>query len=271
VARYENTFWEKEIQRHPLLTAEEERDLTDRARGGDQAARERMIESNLRLVYSLARGFNNHDVPLDDLVNEGILGLMEAIKRFDPAKGCRFSTYATHWIKQSLRCGIATHGRTVRISPYMREMIGKMRQVSARFTSEEERQPTDEEIARRMEVPLSSVALIRKAMHVTISTDQPLIFGNEESIADQLEDTKSPMPEEEYLKTADVPAVLELLDTIGGRGAEILRTHYGIGREPLTLIEIGRTLNLTKERVRQIENQAIRKLKRLLQSTPGLE
>jgi RNA polymerase primary sigma factor len=270
VARHDPQYsLEQEIQRHPLLTPEEEKDLSAKARKGDREARERMIQSNLGLVYSLAKAYNHHDTPLDDLVNEGILGLMEAVKRFDPTKGFRFSTYATHWIKQALRCAVAVHGRAVRISPYMREMTGKMRQAVNRFASEEGREPTDDEIAERMEVPLSSVGLFRKAMVTTVSTDHPVRFENEESLAELIEDKHTALPEEQFLKNADTSTVLRLLDEIGGRGAEVLRMHFGLGRDAMTLVQIGRQMKLTKERVRQIENQAIRKLKRLLKTTPG--
>lgn len=260
----------KTIQRHPLLTAEEEKALALRVRAGDTEARERMILANMRLVISIAKNYANPELPLAELVNEGTIGLMEAVKRFDPAEECRFSTYATWWIKQALRRALLATGRAVRVPPYMLEMIAKVKSADTRLSGTLGRKPTVQEIAEEMGVPPESIPPIRQAMHVSVSASQPAAAGMDQSIADRIKDHRFPTPEEQFFHSVDASVIRQILNEIGERAAEVLRMRFGLDdREPLTLREIGARLNLTKERVRQIEGQAIRRLKRVLRSRPG--
>lgn len=267
----DNNRFLKTILRHPLLTPEEEVELTYRIREGDESARERMILANLRLVVSIAKSYQHPDISMEEMINEGTLGLMEAIRRFDPAEQCRFSTYATFWVRQALRRAILSHGRAIRIPPYMLEMIAKLKSTHTLLTSRLGRPPTVAEIAAEMGISPDNVVPIQKAMQVTVSANQPAMVGIDASIADGIEDHRFPTPEQQFFRRMDAGVIHDLLASVEEREAEVLRMRYGLEEsEPMTLKEIGARMNLTKERVRQIENQAIRKLKRILKTRPGL-
>jgi RNA polymerase primary sigma factor len=260
----------KAIQDHTLLTGEQEKELAYRIREGDEEARQRMILANMRLVISIAKSYVLPDLPLEELVNEGTIGLMEAVKRFDPAEECRFSTYATWWIKQALRRAILSHGRAIRIPPYMLEMIAKVKNTATRLSSVLGRPPTVQEIAREMSIPASSLTPIHQAMQATVSANQPLLTDIDQSLADGIKDYRFPGPEEQFFQRVDASVIHDLLRGIGERDADVLRMRFGLNDgEPMTLKEIGERMNLTKERVRQIESNAIRRLKRVLRSHPG--
>ena len=267
---FKNDYFLKAIRSHSLLTADEEKELAYRIAEGDEDARQRMILANMRLVVSIAKSYMHTDLPLEELINEGTLGLMEAVQRFDPAEECRFSTYATWWIKQALRRAILSQGRAVRIPPYMLEMIAKLKNASNRLSSILGRAPTHSEIAVEMGIPSTKIESIQQAMHATVSANQPLVTGMDHTIVDGIEDSRFPSPEEQLLRRLDAGVIHRLLESIGERDADVLRMRYGLNDgEPMTLKEIGKLMNLTKERVRQIESQAIRKLKRILRTHPG--
>ncbi|MHC4777626.1 MAG: sigma-70 family RNA polymerase sigma factor [Planctomycetota bacterium] len=265
-----NDHFLKSIRSHTLLTADEEKELAYRIRAGDEDARQRMILANMRLVMSLAKSYVYTDLPLEELINEGTLGLMEAVHRFRPEEECRFSTYATWWIKQALRRAIRSHTGAVRIPPYMLEMIAKLKNTATSLSSLLGRTPTLSEIAVEMGVPSSKIETIQQAMHSTISANQPMVSGMEQTIVDGIEDRRFPSPEEQLFRRLDAGVLHRLLEGIGERDADVLRMRYGLNDgEPMTLKEIGKRMKLTKERVRQIESQAIRKLKRILRTYPG--
>jgi len=270
VGAFKENHFLKTIQCHPLLTAEEEVELSNRIRKGDEEARHRMILANMRLVISIAKVYVNPNLSIEELINEGTIGLMEAVKRFDPGEECRFSTYATWWIKQALRRALLSHGRSVRIPPYMLEMIAKVKNTDTRLSSVLGRRPTLEEIAEELGVPASNIRPIQQAMQVTVSANQPLLAGIEKTLAEGIQDHRFPTPEEQFFQRLDASVIREILRQIGERAADVLRMRFGLDdMEPLTLKEIGKRMNLTKERVRQIESQAIRKLKRILRARPG--
>jgi RNA polymerase primary sigma factor len=270
VGSFKENYFLKTIQGHSLLTADEEKELAGRIRSGDEDARQRMILANMRLVVSIAKNYVHPDLPLEELVNEGTLGLMEAVKRFDPAEECRFSTYATWWIKQALRRAILSHGRAIRIPPYMLEMIAKVKNTDTRLSSVLGRRPSLQEIAEDLGVPAASIPPIQQAMQVTISADKPIMTGMDQSLAEGIKDHRFPTPEEQFFQRMDSSVIRTILNEIGERAADVLRMRFGLDdQEPMTLKEIGDRMNLTKERVRQIERAAIRKLKRILRTRPG--
>ena len=195
---------------------------------------------------------------------------MEAVSRFDPAEECRFSTYATWWIKQALRRAIRSHGGAVRIPPYMLEMIAKLKNTATRLSSILGRSPTLPEIAVEMGIPSAKIESIRQAMHSTVSANQPLVKGMDHTIVDGIADSRFPSPEEQLLRRLNQSKIRSILESISEREADVIRLRYGLADgEPMTLKEIGKRMKLTKERVREIESQAIRKLKRILEKDPS--
>jgi RNA polymerase primary sigma factor len=249
-----------EINETPLLKAEEERDLARRIHKGDAQAREHMIRANLRLVVSIAKMYGERGLTLPDLIMEGNVGLMKAAEKFDPDAGCRFSTYATWWIKQSIRRALVNTVKSVRVPSYMAEMSSKWRSVSHELTFM--LAPTVEEVAQELGIPRESWPLLKRTIHTSSLGSQvslEALTANQDTVEDQ--HTQSP---EELLLNEDLLARLgDLLKLIDEREATILRLRYGLGDgavEPMTLKEIGKIIGLTRERVRQIERDALRKL-----------
>jgi len=251
----------QEINEVPLLSAEEEQELGRRIHAGDLQAREHLIRANLRLVVSIAKIYAERGLSLQDLIAEGNIGLMKAAEKFDPAAGCRFSTYGTWWIKQAIRRALTNTVKSVRVPGYMTEMISKWRGVSAELTYLLGRVPTVEEVARELEIPAESWPLLKRTIETSGSAQVSLDVLS--SAQDTVEDDRTVDPEEQLVH-ADLLAKLdELLAVIDEREATILRLRYGLGtpnNEPLTLKEIGKIVGLTRERVRQIEQEALRKL-----------
>lgn len=251
----------QEINEVPLLTAEEERELGTRIQQGDHAAREHLIRANLRLVVSVAKIYSDRGLILQDLIAEGNVGLMKAAEKFNPEAGCRFSTYGTWWIKQSIRRALTNTVKSVRVPSYMNELIAKWRVVSRELAYMLGRQPTVEEVAEELGIPRNNWPLLKRTIIVSgmgpqVSLD--VLSQNQDTVQDV--NTKTP---EEELSTSDLLRKMsELLDGIDEREATILRLRYGLGQdaEPMTLKEIGKVVGLTRERVRQIEQEALRKL-----------
>jgi RNA polymerase primary sigma factor len=252
----------REINATPLLNAREERELADRIALGDPAARDHLVRANLRLVVNLARGYAGKGLPLQDLVEEGNLGLMRAVEGFDPSWGTRFSTYAAYWIKQSIKRALINTGKTIRLPSYMVDLIGKWRRAAAELQEELGRTPTKEEIAFSLKLSAKKLKIIEKAIRVYNATAQGDGPETPLSLDEIAMDGRSPAPQAALEKADDLRQVLGLLETMDPREAAVLRLRFGLGGEaPLTLQEVGNRLGLTRERVRQIEREALDKLR----------
>ncbi|MCP5021191.1 MAG: RNA polymerase sigma factor RpoD/SigA [bacterium] len=251
-----------EINEVPLLTADEEKALGSRIQKGDLDAREHLIRANLRLVVSIAKIYNDRGLALQDLIAEGNIGLMKAAEKFDPGAGCRFSTYGTWWIKQSIRRALTNTVKSVRVPGYMHEMMSKWRNVSQELTYLLGREPSVEEVAQELEIPKETWPLLKRTIEsngVGSEVSFEVLTANQDTVQD--ERTASP---DEVLAKSDLLRQMEgLLKTIDERESTVLRLRYGLDSptgEPMTLKEIGRVVGVTRERVRQIEQEALRKL-----------
>ncbi len=251
----------REINETALLTAADERELATAIGEGDMAARDRMVRANLRLVVNIARGYTGKGLTLQDLIEEGNLGLLRAVEGFDPAMGTRFSTYASYWIKQSIKRALINSAKTIRIPAYMVELLSKWRRATIRLTEELGRGPTPEEIARVLGLPRKKLSIIKKAIHIYNQTPQTDQAENGWSLGEMVTDDRQKPPEVEMVEGDDMTHVLKMLETMETREATILRMRFGLDdNQPKTLKEIGEILNLTRERVRQIETEALAKL-----------
>ena len=281
------TDYLKQIKHYPLLTAEEERDLAKRIRARAEAeerfmngeitlkehervqrdaveARDRMVQANLRLVISVAKNFRNRGLPMEDLVNEGNVGLMNAVDRYDPDVGSRFSTYAGYWIDQAIRRAVQNAQQMIHIPSYLMEQIGHMRLAMRELALKLGRPPTMIELATNMEITSRKAQAISQAIKACTSRMQgSATIDGESTLDDSLQDTRTPQPFEAIFNESDSEFVTRMLDRITEREALVLKLRYGLkdrkGKR-MTLKEIGEEVGLTRERVRQIEREAKRKL-----------
>jgi len=253
----------KEINETALLTAQEEKDLSYRISDGDASARDRMVRANLRLVVNIARAYTGKGLPLQDLIEEGNLGLLRAVEGFDPGMNTRFSTYASYWIKQSIKRALVNSAKTIRIPAYMVELLSKWRRATAKLTDELDRTPTPEEVAAELGLPRKKLRIVKKAIQLyntNPQTDQP---DGTWTLGEVVPDDRSKGPDFELLETDNLTHVFKMLDVMDQREATILKMRFGLDdAEPKTLKEIGEALGLTRERVRQIESDALNKLAR---------
>jgi RNA polymerase primary sigma factor len=263
----------KEIRETPLLTAQQELELSRRIRGGDEAAREQMIKANLRLVVSVAKDFLNRGLPFMDLIAEGNIGLMRGIEKFDPEQGNRFSTYGVHWIKQSIRRALVNSSKTVRIPSYMVELISQFKQKANEMTMKAGgKKPDTRIIAKEVGLTDDQLDMMRAALNSTTQSSDFRSADGEASLTDMIADQRSPDPAEEAMTANEIMMLNEMLEGISEREAKILKMRYGIDHDhPMTLSEIGEELGLTRERIRQIENNAIRTLQTILSRKRGYQ
>ena len=252
----------KDIGKVPLLAPDEETELAKRMMDGDEAAKKLLSESNLRLVVSIAKRYMGRGMQFLDLIQEGNLGLMKAVEKFDYQKGFKFSTYATWWIRQAITRAIADQARTIRIPVHMVETINKQIRVSRKLLQELGREPTPEEIAKEMDVPVEKVREIQKIAQDPVSLETPIGEEEDSHLSDFIEDEQSAAPTDAVSSTMLKEQLIGVLDTLTPREEKVLRLRYGLddGR-PRTLEEVGKEFNVTRERIRQIEAKALRKLR----------
>ncbi len=253
----------KEIGQVPLLTSEQEIELAKRVEQGDEDAKRQLEEANLRLVVSIAKHFTGHGMYLMDLIQEGSLGLIRAVEKYDYKKGFRFSTYATWWIRQSITRAIADQGRTIRIPVHMVENINKVNRASRELVQKLGRDPTPEELAKEAHMSVDRIREIQRISREPVSMETPVGDEEDSSLGDFIRDDTTPVPADEAARTMLREQIREILNDLTEREQQVLRLRYGLDDDrSRTLEEVGKQLNVTRERIRQIEAKALRKLKR---------
>jgi len=261
----------KEIRSISLLTPQEEISLSKRIKKGDEQARKAMIRANLRLVINIAKRYMHFGTPFLDLIEEGNLGLMKAVDKFDPQKGFRFSTYAAWWIRQAITRAIFEQSRMIRMPVYMNELLAKWKKTNERLSQKLRRPPTQEEIAKKMKIPKSKMKQINfwRATK-TSSLEAPLGDDDEGQILDLVQDQNAVSPDTEIERIFDKERITSLLEIMNARERTVLDMRFGlVDGKTHTLAEVAIKLGVSRERVRQIEEQALRKLKKFIHEQPG--
>ena len=252
----------REIGKIPLLTYDEELDLAKRILTGDEEAKQKLAESNLRLVVSIAKKYVGRGMLFLDLIQEGNMGLIKAVEKFDYTKGYKFSTYATWWIRQAITRAIADQARTIRIPVHMVETINKLIRTSRHLLQKNGREPTPEEIAEEMEIPVEKVMEIQKIAQDPVSLETPIGEEDDSHLGDFIQDDDSPAPQDSAAYTMLKEQLNDVMGTLTSREAKVLRLRFGLeDGKARTLEEVGKEFNVTRERIRQIEAKALRKLR----------
>jgi len=253
----------QQISAIPLITVKEEIELAALIQKGDAKAREKMITANLRLVVKIAQQYANIGLSLLDLINEGNIGLMKAVERFDPTKGGKLSTYGAWWIKQSIKRALANQSKTIRLPVHMVDRVMQMRRTSAELAERLDRDPTDDELAAEMNLPISRVAHLKSVSKKPASLDSPIGENETSTLGEVVADDNAINPFEQLQRKSLIGDVNIVLSKLEPREADIIRLRFGLeGRDPLTLEEVGAKIGVTRERVRQIQEQALRQLRR---------
>lgn len=255
----------KDVRPIPLLTPAEEIELAKKVQKGDRAARDRMIRANLRLVISIAKRYSNLGVPLSDLIEEGNIGLMKGVEKFDHRKGFRFSTYAAWWIKQGVSRAIIDQGKMIRVPVYMNEEILKYKKVLEKLTHKLNRKPRFSEIAKRMKTTVERIRELENSITRMSSLDAPIGEEGDGQVKDIIEDENVARPDAEIEKFFNKERALSFLDMLNERERKIMELRYGlVDGEPHTLAEIAEILGVSRERIRQIEDATIKKIQHIL-------
>ena len=256
----------REIGQVPLLTIKEEISLAKRIKRGDAAAREHMIRANLRLVVKIARGYENYGLPLLDLISEGNIGLMKAVERFDPNKGAKLSTYAAWWIKQSIKRALADQGKTIRLPVHVVDKLFHIRKCETQLVELLGREPTDSEIAEELGMKTDQVRDYRKASVAPTSLDAKLGDDDTNRFADIVADPNATAPYQQAVDDSDNQILGEVINTLSPREQTILKLRFGLGgNDEKTLEEVGQQFGVTRERIRQIQDEALKKLRKRIQ------
>jgi RNA polymerase primary sigma factor len=262
----------REIGQVKLLTPQEEIDLAARIKKGDKKAREQMIKANLRLVVKIAHDYEGLGLPLLDLINEGNIGLMKAVERFDPAKGGKLSTYGSWWIKQSIKRALANQSKTIRLPVHLVDKISKMRRTAMKLQEEFGREPTDEELGEELGISAARVAQLRTAAIRPASLDAPIGDDDSNNFAEVVQDENADTPYEQLEEKTVNKMLHEMIKTLDPREATILRYRFGLdGGSEKTLEEVGEKFGVTRERVRQIQNIALNKLRKMIEKLEAVQ
>ena len=255
----------REISKTELLTRQEEVELAARIKEGDKKARAHMIKANLRLVVKIAQDYSGYGPPLADLISEGNIGLMKAVERFDPEKGGKLSTYGSWWIKQSIKRALANQSKTIRLPVHMVDKIAKMRRISALLTESLGREPTEEELSEELGLPRRKLALLKRASQRPVSLDAPVNEDESIGLSDIIGDEKAQNPLDALVDKNIHHQLDDLLEVLDDREHRIIGARFGLnGKRPMTLEEVGREFGVTRERIRQLQNVALGKMRRAL-------